>query len=486
MDAKPSTIKLSEALPQPQMPVGLPAFPTEGPSPFHEALNQAVSAERSAPREKANERVGVPGATESPTPERISAERPEKDRSEKSEKTDRSDKQEAQRAERNERSDRADRTEKTDKADKAEKAEKTERETLRDKKTASEEVVVEKPQIKLSAHAALTAALEVKAQPTLAAVPSKKTGEIPFAETPHPRTTGRETPGNTEILISKFFKGDERNRRPETISSNEKPALQRTPERETRVGEREALVNVALDDKKWSVSRQSDMDFNARPRLMDAAETQARIQPKQQKQAGSERGEEQSERRSAPLTAGLAEAFRREERIVRADTPKESFLRDNRDLFNDLVEKARMNFGADGKSSASIRLRPEHLGNITLNLRMDKNQLEASVVVENKTAARLMQDELEHLRTELKFHGIQVDQLAVRIREESQMETANRDARQENMGNFGNTSSDFQNSSDSTDRESPEVPYFSDLTEVSMSYEMAALSSKEGLVDISV
>lgn len=102
---------------------------------------------------------------------------------------------------------------------------------------------------------------------------------------------------------------------------------------------------------------------------------------------------------------------------------------DNRNLFNELVEKARLNLGADGRSSASIRMRPEALGTMTLNLRMQEGHLDAKLVVESKSAHKVMMEEIEHLKAELRAQGIQVDSFSIHIREsaESQQSETRRD-----------------------------------------------------------
>lgn len=97
----------------------------------------------------------------------------------------------------------------------------------------------------------------------------------------------------------------------------------------------------------------------------------------------------------------------------------ESVRAGSKDLFNSLVQKAKVNLGNDGKSSASIRLRPESLGQLTMNLNIHHNRVEARLVVESEAARKFLMDELEVLRHELKGHGIHVEQFSIRIRDDS-------------------------------------------------------------------
>ncbi|MDH5656610.1 MAG: flagellar hook-length control protein FliK, partial [Spirochaetia bacterium] len=89
--------------------------------------------------------------------------------------------------------------------------------------------------------------------------------------------------------------------------------------------------------------------------------------------------------------------------------------------FNELVEKARMNFGSDGRSSASIRMNPAHFGRMTLNIEMQNNQLQAKLLVESSDAKKMIMDEIENLRQELRNHGIQVESISVKVKEPAQV-----------------------------------------------------------------
>ncbi len=92
-------------------------------------------------------------------------------------------------------------------------------------------------------------------------------------------------------------------------------------------------------------------------------------------------------------------------------------------MFNQLVQKARVNFGADGSSQASIRLRPEQLGSVTLNLKVHGQVIEAKMVVENESVRKLVKEEMEMLQKELKRQGFSVDAIEIRVRE-PQMESS--------------------------------------------------------------
>lgn len=88
-----------------------------------------------------------------------------------------------------------------------------------------------------------------------------------------------------------------------------------------------------------------------------------------------------------------------------------------RESFSRLVERARVNTTADGTSTASMRLKPEQLGTVTLNVRVAGSQVEAKLVVESEHIKRMMKEEMEQLVVELKRQGFSVDAIDIRVRE---------------------------------------------------------------------
>lgn len=85
--------------------------------------------------------------------------------------------------------------------------------------------------------------------------------------------------------------------------------------------------------------------------------------------------------------------------------------------FRNLVEKAKIDLEANGNSRASIRLRPEALGRMTMDLQVEGNRLQAKLLVDSDEARKHILKELDHLKNELKQHGIQVDSFQVRVKE---------------------------------------------------------------------
>ena len=92
-------------------------------------------------------------------------------------------------------------------------------------------------------------------------------------------------------------------------------------------------------------------------------------------------------------------------------------LRENRQLYDDLVQKAKVNLRSDGSSTASIRLRPQTLGWMTMNLEVFQNQVQAQIIVESGIAKKLVMEQLHYLQQELHQQGIQVESLSIRVRD---------------------------------------------------------------------
>jgi flagellar hook-length control protein FliK len=89
------------------------------------------------------------------------------------------------------------------------------------------------------------------------------------------------------------------------------------------------------------------------------------------------------------------------------------------EMMNRLAVRAKINVTADGNSTAAIRLNPENLGYMTLNLKITDNKAEGKILVENPAAMKMIRDEIESLRQELKAQGIQLEQFTVTMKEMS-------------------------------------------------------------------
>jgi len=85
--------------------------------------------------------------------------------------------------------------------------------------------------------------------------------------------------------------------------------------------------------------------------------------------------------------------------------------------FKGMLEKARFDLEDTGRSTASIRLRPESLGVMTVNLETRGETVKGSVIVESQAALKAVERELETLRADLRLQGISVTEFSVKVRE---------------------------------------------------------------------
>lgn len=119
---------------------------------------------------------------------------------------------------------------------------------------------------------------------------------------------------------------------------------------------------------------------------------------------------------------------------ARMQRDNQEIARENRRLFNDLVEKARVNVQSNGNSSASIKMNPAALGRMTLNLEVHQNQVHARILVDSDAAKRMLMDEMDHLRQELTRQGITVESLSIKVREPASMSFMEGSTSGENSG----------------------------------------------------
>lgn len=172
---------------------------------------------------------------------------------------------------------------------------------------------------------------------------------------------------------------------------------------------KEKMVTVSVNPEKWSIEHEKRDLKDSRGQahgdrrelvrdLRDSKAVRVQQNPETREGAFSEI------MKAAPLPA--------------ASEPKA--LTETRESFSKLVERAKINVALDGSSTASMRLKPEQLGNVTLNLRVVGSQVEAKLIVESEHVKKMMKEEIEQLAVELKRQGFSVDAIEIRVREPSE------------------------------------------------------------------
>ncbi len=197
----------------------------------------------------------------------------------------------------------------------------------------------------------------------------------------------------------------------------------------------EGMVRVALESEKWSVHRthvnSTTKDFGEPGQSRDSLfassnkqgqQTKSFFQNQKNQQDGQRNGTENSANHH---TANLSSLFSLKENQegIRAtnrfaqDLHKENLIKENRRLYNELVQKAKVNLNGNGSSNASIRMRPHALGRMTLNLEIFQNQVQAQIIVESKAAKQMLTEEMNYLQQELQRQGVKVESLSIQVKD---------------------------------------------------------------------
>lgn len=188
----------------------------------------------------------------------------------------------------------------------------------------------------------------------------------------------------------------------ESRPANESNQASETQNKATR----ERTVTVQLNPEKWIIQETAQRSTGEKSENPSERKSQSK---------DSKIGLENQNRVRMEVQRENAFAELLKPQIAPAE--KEKLTQETKHLFNQLVEKARINLGSDGQSSASLRLKPEQLGSVTLNLKVHGNVVEAKVLVENDSVKKLVKDEMDQLQRELKRQGFSVDAIEIRVRE---------------------------------------------------------------------
>ena len=81
-------------------------------------------------------------------------------------------------------------------------------------------------------------------------------------------------------------------------------------------------------------------------------------------------------------------------------------------VIDQIVDKAAMR-SIHGRSEIQIRLKPEFLGNVQMNIAMDKEQLVVRIVTDQPMVKEIIETHLHHLKTELHNQGLTIDKFDV-------------------------------------------------------------------------
>jgi flagellar hook-length control protein FliK len=81
-------------------------------------------------------------------------------------------------------------------------------------------------------------------------------------------------------------------------------------------------------------------------------------------------------------------------------------------VMDQIVDKAAMR-SIHGRSEIQIRLKPEFLGNVQMNIASDKEQLVVRIMTDRPIVKEIIETHLHHLKTELQNQGLTIDKFEV-------------------------------------------------------------------------
>ena len=83
-------------------------------------------------------------------------------------------------------------------------------------------------------------------------------------------------------------------------------------------------------------------------------------------------------------------------------------------VMDQIVDKAAMR-SIHGRSEIQIRLKPEFLGNVQMNIAADKEQLVVRVMTDRPVVKEIIETHLHQLKTELQNQGLTIDKFEVLV-----------------------------------------------------------------------
>lgn len=103
-----------------------------------------------------------------------------------------------------------------------------------------------------------------------------------------------------------------------------------------------------------------------------------------------------------------------------------------RSALNELVKKANVQIGQQGNASAQIRMNPEQLGFMSVDMKVEQNRVVLKILVDREDVLERLKKDLDVLRAEFSKSGLQIESLSLKLRES--YEAGNHDNRQDTAG----------------------------------------------------
>ncbi|MEK5391984.1 MULTISPECIES: flagellar hook-length control protein FliK [Heyndrickxia] len=107
--------------------------------------------------------------------------------------------------------------------------------------------------------------------------------------------------------------------------------------------------------------------------------------------------------------------------------------------FTNILAKSQLTTGLDGTNKLFIKLYPEHLGSIRIELLQDKGSITAKMFASSGTAKDLLDSQINQLKDAFSMQNIQVDKIDVLYGETQTQKFGQQDPRQQSSGQNNET-----------------------------------------------
>ncbi|MBW7859039.1 MAG: flagellar hook-length control protein FliK, partial [Leptonema sp. (in: Bacteria)] len=110
--------------------------------------------------------------------------------------------------------------------------------------------------------------------------------------------------------------------------------------------------------------------------------------------------------------------------------------------FQDLIKKANVQIGTEGNASAQIRMNPDHLGFMSVDMKVEQNRVIIKILVDRQDVLEQLKKDIEILRGEFVKTGLQVDSVSLKLREpfETSFNSNSSNSEQAQANNFSSSS----------------------------------------------
>ncbi|MGQ2801765.1 flagellar hook-length control protein FliK [Leptospira santarosai] len=191
----------------------------------------------------------------------------------------------------------------------------------------------------------------------------------------------------------------------------------------------EVSKELALDSEKWKIDRDKKTDSYAN--LKSSGKEEIKVSSQFSENSSGKSGQERSFRSGGgdsysslvkgvgtPTVSGKGPNFQD------FSVPKETNVLSKRDIrqnFQNLIRSARVSILENGKTEANIRMNPKDLGQMSLVVSTDKDVVRGKLLVESDTIKQQLVAELANLKQDLKANGLELESLAIEVREREEV-----------------------------------------------------------------